>query len=88
LALVFNTFMANEVISLVQAQDNEEEQTAIVVGPIARLERLPVENNQPKKHNLLIKAQISAQQFKEMGFQEGETWVVSPRKARVFLQGH
>ena len=58
---------------------------AIVVGPIARLELLPVENNQPKKHNALIEAQIPAQQFKEMGFQEGETLVVSPRKARVFL---
>ena len=27
-----------------------------------------------------------AQQFRELGFQEGETLVVSPRKARVFLQ--
>ena len=28
----------------------------------------------------------TAQQFRELGFQEGETLVVSPRKARVFLQ--
>ena len=34
----------------------------------------------------LIEAQIPAQQFRELGFQEGETLVVSPRKARVFLQ--
>ncbi len=27
-----------------------------------------------------------AQQFRDMGFKEGETLVVSPRKARVFLQ--
>lgn len=61
---------------------------AIVVGPIARLELLPVENNQPAGHDPLIEAQIPAQQFKALGFQEGETLVVSPRKARVFLQGH
>ncbi len=61
---------------------------AIVVGPIARLELLPVENNQPAGHDPLIEAQIPAQQFKALGFQDGETWVVSSRKARVFLQGH
>ncbi|MDP2406306.1 sulfate/molybdate ABC transporter ATP-binding protein [Hydrogenophaga sp.] len=59
---------------------------AIVVGPIARLELLPVENNQPAGHDPLIEAQIPAQQFRELGFKEGETLVVSPRKARVFLQ--
>lgn len=59
---------------------------AIVVGPIARLELLPLENNQPVGHDPLIEAQIPAQQFRELGFQEGETLVVSPRKARVFLQ--
>ncbi|MEY4979115.1 MAG: Sulfate/thiosulfate import ATP-binding protein CysA [Pseudomonadota bacterium] len=61
---------------------------AIVVGPIARLELLPLENNQPQGHDPLIEAQIPAQQFRELGLQEGETLVVSPRKARVFLQGH
>jgi sulfate/thiosulfate transport system ATP-binding protein len=59
---------------------------AIVVGPIARLELQPVENNQPAGHDPLIEAQIPAQQFRELGFKEGETLVVSPRKARVFLQ--
>jgi sulfate transport system ATP-binding protein len=58
---------------------------AIVVGPIARLELQPVENNQPAGHDPLIEAQIPAQQFRELGFKEGETLVVSPRKARVFL---
>ena len=59
---------------------------AIVVGPIARLELLPVENNHPAGLDPLIEAQIPAQQFRELGFKEGETLVVSPRKARVFLQ--
>jgi sulfate transport system ATP-binding protein len=59
---------------------------AIVVGPIARLELLPVENNHPAGHDPLIEAQIPAQQFRDLGFKEGETLVVSPRKARVFLQ--
>jgi sulfate transport system ATP-binding protein len=34
----------------------------------------------------LIEAQIPAQQFRELGFREGETLVVSPRRARVFLR--
>ena len=59
---------------------------AIVVGPIARLELQPVDNKQPEGHDPLIEAQIPAQQFRELGFKEGETLVVSPRKARVFLQ--
>lgn len=61
---------------------------AIVVGPIARLELLATgspkatDNASPQT---LIEAQIAAQQFKEMGLQEGETVVVTPRRARVFL---
>jgi sulfate transport system ATP-binding protein len=61
---------------------------AIVVGPIARLELMPLETTHPEGHDPLIEAQIPAQQFREMGFRDGETLVVSPRKARVFLQGH
>jgi ABC-type molybdate transport system ATPase subunit len=37
-------------------------------------------------HGPLIEAQIPAQQFRELGFEEGETLVVLPRKARVFLR--
>lgn len=59
---------------------------AIVVGPIARLELMPVDAAPRQGHDPLIEAQIPAQQFRELGFQEGETLVVSPRKARVFLQ--
>jgi sulfate transport system ATP-binding protein len=29
---------------------------------------------------------MSSDRFKELGFQEGDTLVVSPKKARVFLQ--
>ena len=61
---------------------------AIVVGPIARLELLPLDSHQPAGHDPLIEAQIPAQQFRSLGFTDGETLVVSPRKARVFLQGH
>jgi sulfate/thiosulfate transport system ATP-binding protein len=59
---------------------------AVVVGPIARLELLPVAppaNGDPPK---LIEAHLSADRFKELGIQEGDTVVVAPRKARVFLQ--
>jgi sulfate transport system ATP-binding protein len=62
---------------------------AIVVGPIARLELIPVEGNKPVENaapESVIEAQIPAQQFNEMGFREGETLVVTPRRARVFVE--
>jgi len=59
---------------------------AIVVGPIARLELIPVDAASREGHDPLIEAQIPAQQFHQLAFREGETLVVSPRKARVFLQ--
>ena len=34
----------------------------------------------------VIEAQIPAQQFKEMGLTEGDTLVVTPRHARVFVE--
>ncbi|MEO6321542.1 MAG: sulfate ABC transporter ATP-binding protein [Polaromonas sp.] len=61
---------------------------AIVIGPIARLELIPVESNKqadnPSADNL-IEAQIPAQKFRDMGLKEGETLVLTPRKARVFV---
>ena len=60
---------------------------AIVVGPIARLELIPSENTPSSGdagQEALIEAQIPAQQFKEMGLREGETLVVTPRRAKVF----
>ncbi len=62
---------------------------AIVVGPTARLELLPQEGTQQAQNagtDPLIEAQIPAQQFREMGLREGETLVVTPRQARVFLE--
>jgi hypothetical protein len=35
----------------------------------------------------IIEAQIPAQQYRDMGFREGETLVVTPRRARVFVEG-
>ncbi|WBY01926.1 sulfate ABC transporter ATP-binding protein [Ramlibacter tataouinensis] len=63
---------------------------AIVVGPIARLELLPVDDTQaadPARQDTVIEAQVPAQQFRELGFQEGDTLVVMPRRARVFVEG-
>ena len=60
---------------------------AIVVGPVARLELIAVEDTQQPGKDPIIEAQISAQQFREMGLAEGETLVVTPRRARVFVEG-
>lgn len=62
---------------------------AIVVGPVARLELLPVDGSKQADNagsDPLIEAQIPAQQFREMGLREGETLVATPRQARVFLE--
>ncbi len=59
---------------------------AIVVGPIARLELLPVDAQVPSGHDPLIEAQIPAERFRELAFKEGERLVLSPNKARVFLK--
>ncbi|MCX7250276.1 MAG: sulfate ABC transporter ATP-binding protein [Burkholderiales bacterium] len=59
---------------------------AIVVGPIARLELLPVDAQVPSGHDPLIEAQIPAERFRELAFKEGELLVLSPKKARVFLK--
>jgi sulfate transport system ATP-binding protein len=63
---------------------------AIVIGPIARLELLPAEDyKQPGKASgdSIIEAQMPSQQFKDMGLREGDMLVVTPRKARVFVEG-
>ena len=61
---------------------------AIVVGPIARLELIPADDTQSTDNaeaENLIEAQIPAEQFRTMGLREGETLVVTPRRAKVFL---
>ncbi|WP_295853919.1 sulfate ABC transporter ATP-binding protein [uncultured Xylophilus sp.] len=62
---------------------------AIVVGPIARLELIPVGDDPSAGGSCtesIIEAQIPAQQYKEQGFHEGETLVLTPRRARVFVE--
>ena len=60
---------------------------AITVGPLTRLELLPVDDTQPPGNphrDPIIEAQIPAQQFRDLGLKEGETLVVTPRRARLF----
>ncbi len=65
---------------------------AIVVGPIARLELIAVSRSKSADNTeaetdpeTIIEAQIPAQQFRDMAFREGETLLVTPRRAKVFL---
>jgi sulfate transport system ATP-binding protein len=57
---------------------------AIVVGPTARLELAPIEGAASGSADI-VEAHISAQQFRELDLKEGETLVLTPRKARVFV---
>jgi len=57
---------------------------AMVVGPIARLELLPLDATAAGSGDI-IEAQIPAQHFREQAFKEGETLVLTPRRARVFV---
>ena len=58
---------------------------AVVVGPVARMELLTM-GGSGEDVSQLIDAQIPASLFHQQGFKEGETLVLSPRKARVFIQ--
>ncbi|MDB5779274.1 MAG: sulfate transporter, ATPase subunit [Polaromonas sp.] len=57
---------------------------AIVIGPIARLELLPVDSAKPSAESL-IEVQMPSHQFRDMGLKEGEKLVLTPRKARIFV---
>ena len=57
---------------------------AMVVGPIARLELEPLDASAAGSGNI-IEAQIAAQLFRDQGFREGETLVLTPKRARVFV---
>jgi sulfate transport system ATP-binding protein len=62
---------------------------AIVVGPVARLELLQADGNKAGDNagaEAIIEAQIPSEQFREMGLREGEMLVVTPRRARVFVE--
>ena len=60
----------------------------IVVGSLARLELQPVQDVKGGKTGAeaIIEAQIPAQLCRDMNFREGDTLVVTPRRARVFVQ--
>ena len=58
---------------------------AIVVGPIARLKLVAAEGDSPSDEQI-IEAQIQASQYYEQNFAEGETLILTPRKARVFVE--
>ncbi|MFZ3084802.1 sulfate/molybdate ABC transporter ATP-binding protein [Rhodoferax ferrireducens] len=57
---------------------------AMVIGPIARLELLPLDASAAGSGDI-IEAQIPAQHYRELDFKEGDTLVLTPRKARVFV---
>ena len=59
---------------------------AIVVGPVAKLE-LEALDGQVLGHDAVIEAQLSAGQFRDEGYAEGDVLVITPRKARVFVEG-
>jgi sulfate transport system ATP-binding protein len=62
---------------------------AIVVGPVARLELLQADQDKAGDNagaEAIIEAQIPSEQFREMGLREGEMLVVTPRRARVFVE--
>jgi len=57
---------------------------AMVIGPIARLELLPLDAAAAGSGDI-IEAQIPAQHYHELDFKEGDTLVLTPRRARVFV---
>ena len=57
---------------------------AMVVGPTARLELVPADASAAGSGDI-IEAHIPAQQYRDQGFQEGETVLLTPRQARVFV---
>ena len=59
-------------------------QRAVVVGPLARLELVAMESDGPSDGNIM-EAHLPASQYREQGFKEGETLLLTPRKARVFV---
>jgi sulfate transport system ATP-binding protein len=64
---------------------------ALVIGPVARLELRAFEqatgahpqNQAPER---ILEADLPAAEFSALGVHEGDTVLVSPRKARVFLE--
>jgi len=59
---------------------------AIVVGPVARLELEPLDAGLLGQ-DAVIEAHLSATQYRQQDLQEGQMLVLTPRKARVFVEG-
>jgi sulfate/thiosulfate transport system ATP-binding protein len=57
---------------------------AIVVGPIARLELMPLDGSAAQEGDL-IEAHITAHEFSLANYKEGEILILTPRKGRVFV---
>ncbi|MCK9215353.1 MAG: sulfate ABC transporter ATP-binding protein, partial [Rhodoferax sp.] len=55
---------------------------AMVIGPIARLELLPLDSSASGSGDI-IEAHIPSQHYRELGFKEGDTLLLTPRRARV-----
>jgi sulfate transport system ATP-binding protein len=60
---------------------------AIVVGPTARLELAPTQPQSGGGNESLsiIEAQLPAEQYRALGLSEGQTVLVTPKRARVFV---
>jgi sulfate/thiosulfate transport system ATP-binding protein len=58
---------------------------AIVVGPTARLELTPQDRSQAQDSDI-IEVQIPAQKYHDLGLNEGDLLVATPRNARVFVE--
>ncbi|QHI96894.1 sulfate ABC transporter ATP-binding protein [Xylophilus rhododendri] len=60
---------------------------AIVVGPTARLELAPQpgEDGSASALPAIIEAQLPAEQYRALGLAEGQTVIVTPKRARVFV---
>ncbi len=61
---------------------------AIVVGPVARLELITADGDElphNRASSKLIEAHISAQEFHQLALREGEPLLVTPRRAKVFV---
>ena len=57
----------------------------VLVGPIARMELEVLEGSQAAVPMRVVEVQISATEWKDQNFKEGEILLLSPRKAKVFL---
>jgi sulfate transport system ATP-binding protein len=58
---------------------------AVVVGPIARLE-FTYASQDPQKNESLIEVHVASSQHIVNGYREGECFVLSPKKAKIFVQ--